>query len=44
MLALGGRHSRLAYELAEAKRLGSDLAVEGVGVEVGQRCTVAHEA
>jgi hypothetical protein len=30
-------------ELTEAEGLGSDLAVEGIGVELGQRCTVAHE-
>jgi hypothetical protein len=32
------------HELAEAEGLGSDLAVEGIGVQLGQRCTVAHGA
>jgi hypothetical protein len=37
------RGSSSLQELTEPEGLGSDLAVEGGGVELGQRCTVAHE-
>jgi hypothetical protein len=41
---LGGQRPGFAHKLAEAERLGSDLTVEGLVIELGQRCTLAPQA